>query len=362
MRVLAVTGASGGHIYPAISFLDKLKERDEGLCALLVLPKRNMKNRIAPDTYRVKYISVRSIPLKAGLKFFLGVFNLFKGSFESIFLLLEFRPDIVVGFGCLESAPLLFFAWLFRIKTLIHEQNVVPGKANRLLAIFADRVAVSFPDTKKYLLNFDRKIVVTGNPIRKEMERIEKKEALNFFGFSEQKFTILVMGGSLGSHRINEAFLKAVSSISDKPGLQIIHITGLKDYELLNKGYRDLNVDSKVIDFFKAMHFAYSACDLIISRAGATTITEIMFFKLPAILIPYPYAYKHQLANARQLAGKGSALIIEEDELDKSLLIDSIQSFISDREKLKKMRTGYSDILENDASDLLVNEVLSLNN
>lgn len=362
MRVLVVAGASGGHIYPAVSFLDKLKEKQADMDALLVLPKRNIKNKITAPAYNVKYISVSPIALRFNFKNVLAVFKLLRGSFESLFLLLEFRPDIVVGFGCLDSVPLLFFAWLFRIKTLIHEQNVIPGRANRLLAIFADRIAVSFPETAKFLKDFQKKTVVTGNPVRQELEQVEKKEALDFFGFNENKFTILVMGGSLGSHNINGAFLKAASCIPDKSKLQIIHLTGIKDYELLNKSYKDLDVDSKILDFFNAMHYAYSACDLVISRAGATTITEVMFFKLPAILIPYPYAYQHQLNNAKFLQQKGCAVIIEEEDLDKGRLRETIQVLIDNPARLKGMRSGYEGLPANRASELLVKEVSSLNN
>lgn len=360
VKVLSVAGASGGHIYPAVSLLDELKDSHPGIDTLLVLPKRNIKSKVFPYGYKIKYISITPIVLRADFKFLLSLLRLIKGSFQSLFLLIEFRPDIVIGFGCIESAPLLFFAWLFRIKTLIHEQNVIPGRANKLLAAFADKVAVSFPETINLMKDFRSKIALTGNPVRKELEKIDREEALNFFGFDRSKFTILVMGGSLGSHRINEAFLKAVSVVSDKGRLQIIHLTGVADYELLNKSYKNLDVDSKILDFLKAMHYAYSASDLVISRAGATTIAEISFFKLPAILIPYPYAYRHQLANAKVLQQKGCALIIEDEELEKGALTEVLRSVIDDALKLKGLRSGYDGFAESNASRLLAAEALSL--
>lgn len=361
MKVLAVTGASGGHIYPAVSFLDKLIERQDKAETLLVLPKRSAKNNIVPDGLKVRYISISPLVLRVDFKFFLAALRFAKGSFESLFLLMEFRPDVVVGFGCLESLPLVFFAWIFRIKTIIHEQNVISGRANRLLAIFADRIAVSFPETKTYLKDFQGKIAVTGNPLRRELEKIEKKDALSFFGFSQEKFTILVMGGSQGSHNINDVFLKTAYRITDNSRLQIIHLTGARDYESLNRSYKDLAVDSKILDFFKAMHYAYSACDLIISRAGATTITEIMFFKLPAILIPYPYAYNHQMKNARVLQEKGCAFIIEDGDLDEHILTQTIGSVMNNPDRLTALRSCYEALPVNDAGSLLVDEVMSLN-
>jgi len=151
---------------------------------------------------------------------------------------------------------------------------------------------------------------VTGNPLRKSVALLDKNKALEFFGFSREKFYNIGYGGSQGSHRINEEFLKAVSLLKDKTSVQIIHLTGISDYESLNKGYKNLNIKFALFSFFDAMQYAYSISDLVISRAGATTIAEIMLFKLPAILVPYPYAYKHQYNNARVLEEKGCGIIM----------------------------------------------------
>lgn len=360
IKILVVAGASGGHIYPAISLLEALDER--GVETLLVLPKRSIKNRLVPSAFRIKYICITPIVPGFDLKCFLAVLRFLKGAFESFFLVLEFNPDIVVGFGCIESIPIIFFAWLFRIKTLIHEQNVFPGRANRLLAFFSDRIAVSFAETKGFLKDFSDKIVLTGNLLRHQLQKIEKKEALDFFGFREDKFTILVMGGSQGSHRINMGFLRAASRMQNKEQLQIIHLTGIKDYASLNKSYKDLSVDSKIIDFFMAVHYAYSACDLIISRAGATTVSEIVFFRVPAILIPYPYANKHQSTNAEVLQKKGCAFVIDDEELDRDRLQETIGLLLRHPEKLKEMHSGYAGFITNNACGLLADEVLNLIN
>ncbi len=361
MRVLVVTGASGGHIFPALSFLDTLKDKHKETDTLLVLPKRSRKSLILLDAYKVKYLSISPIEFSFNLRNLIAVLTFFKGSLESIFIMFEFRPDIVVGFGTIDCLPLLLLAWIFRVKTLIHEQNVLPGRANRLLARFSDRIAISFEETREHLKAHEKKIVLTGNPIRKELERIDRIKALGFFGFKEDKLTILVMGGSLGSQRINGAFLKAVSLLSDTSKLQAIHIAGIKDYELMKARYKNLNIDSRVFGFLNAMQYAYSACDLVVSRAGASSITEIMFFGLPAILIPYPYAYKHQLNNAKVLERKGCAFIIKDEELDENILGDRIELLMNKQGKLKSMRSGYPPELTCNASDLLVNEVISLN-
>lgn len=361
MRILVVSGASGGHIFPALSFLDALKNRDKDLDTLLVVPKRSLKNGLVLNGYNVRYISIAAIKLSLEFKNLIAIWKFFKGALESLILFLEFKPDMVVGFGSLVSVPLILFAWIFRAKTLIHEQNFIPGQANRLLAKFSDRIAISFLETKNYLGSSSDRIALTGNPLRKELKPMNKNTALDFWGLSYDKFTLLVMGGSLGSHKINQAIFEALSTLSDKSKLQVIHLTGSKDYDLLNSSYQKLNITSKLSNFLKEMHYGYSACDLVISRAGATTITEIITFKLPAIIVPYPFAYKHQLSNAKFLESRGCAIIIEDDKLDSAILRNILEDLMNNPDKLKEMRYNYNNIAQLQADELLVKEVMALN-
>jgi UDP-N-acetylglucosamine--N-acetylmuramyl-(pentapeptide) pyrophosphoryl-undecaprenol N-acetylglucosamine transferase len=362
MRVLVVTGASGGHIFPALSFLITLKDKNGEIDTLLVLPKRSTVSQIIPDDYHVKYLPTSSLTLCFDAKNLIALWLFIKGFFLSLFIILEFRPDIVVGFGSLDSVPIVMLAWLFRIKTLIHEQNVIPGRANRLLVKFSDKIAISFAKTKSYLDIDPRKIVLTGNPIRQELKKLEKKMALDFFGFSDNKFTILVMGGSQGSHSINLAIMGAISVMKYNYRLQVIHICGVKDHDLLYERYRDLSVSVKfkLFTFLKDMQYAYSACDLVVCRAGATTIAELIHFSLPAMIIPYPFAYQHQLCNAMILRNEGCAEVIEEGKLSSDRLRESLDSFIGDDGKIKAMRSNYGEKFRLNASELLAKEALSL--
>lgn len=361
MKILVVTGPSGGHIFPALSFLDALKDRCKDVHTLLILPKRSLENRIIPNGYNARYISVTTLKLSLDFKNLIAIWKFFKGTLESLILFLEFKPDMVVGFGSLVSVPMILLAWIFRTKSLIHEQNLIPGQANRLLAKFSDRIAVSFLETKNYLGSASGRIALTGNPLRKDLKRIDKNRALDFFGLSPDKFTLLVMGGSLGSHKINQAVLDALSTLSDKSKLQVIHLTGRQDYDFLNSTYQKLNINIKLSNFLKEMHYGYSASDLVISRAGATSIAEIINFKLPAIIIPYPFAYKHQLSNAKFLEIKGCAIIIEDDKLDSARLKEVLEDLMNNPDKLKEMRYNYKDIPQLPADELLVKEVAALN-
>lgn len=362
LKVLVIAGPSGGHIFPAIGFLDTLKDRyiNNNVETLLVLPESNITGWAGSINYKVNYISISSLKLNLELKNLIAIWKFLKGSLESIFILVRFQPDIVVGFGSLTCIPMIMFAWLFRIKTLIHEQNVIPGRANRLLARFADRVAISFIETHDYFKDCQKKIALTGNPVRKELTRVDKNKALDFFEFNSDKFTLLVMGGSCGSHRINVAFLEAISTLSNKHSLQVIHLAGAGDYDLLKYSYRGLNVNLRLFAFLRFMQYAYSASDLVISRAGATTVAEIIFFALPAIIVPYPHAYRHQLSNAKVLARTGSGLVIQDDELDTDRLRQVIESLLGNPDRLKYMRSCYHNLLRANANDLFVDEIMSL--
>lgn len=360
MKVLVVAGRSGGHIFPALGLLDTLKDRyRNNIEELLVLPKSNLTDKVANFNYNVDYISISSVKLSLKPKNLIAIWGFLKGSLESAFILMKFQPDIVVGFGSLVCIPMIVFAWLFRIKTLIHEQNVIPGRANRFLARFTDRFAVSFIETYDYFKYCQRKIALTGNPIRNELKPIDKNKARDFFGFSNDKFTVLVMGGSLGSHRINTAFLRAVSIISKKHNLQVIHLSGAGDYDLLKDGYKGISVNLRLFTFLKAMQYAYSACDLVISRAGATAITEIIFFGLPAIIVPYPYAHRHQLNNAQVFSKIGSGFVIPDDKLDSDILGEVIEFLIDNPQRLEYMRLSYRNVSKCNANDLLTDEITS---
>lgn len=358
MRVLVVAGASGGHIFPAVAFLETLKVSFPEIKAILAMPSRSKRDYDFSDYYTIRYLSTVQVNLRLDLKNLIAILKFLKGSWESLFMLIKFKPDLVAGFGGVDSAPMLIFAWALRIKTLIHEQNVVPGKANKLLAKFVDRVAVSFPETEGFLNVNKDKVLVTGNPVRKKLKNIDKCEALRFLGLDNNKFTILVMGGSQGSSRINEVFLSAASGMQASDKVQVIHISGEKDYEILKKSYEGLKVKVKLFGFLQDMEYAYNASDIVVSRAGATTISELMLYNLPAILLPYPFAYKHQLNNARVMEAKGLAVLIEDNELDAAKLGNILNDFISLPEKVNYIRSQYSKISKTKANELLVDAAM----
>ncbi|MBI4706994.1 MAG: undecaprenyldiphospho-muramoylpentapeptide beta-N-acetylglucosaminyltransferase [Candidatus Omnitrophica bacterium] len=359
-KILVTAGSSGGHIFPAVSLVEGLRERDSQISVLLVLPKRSRNVCTVSSGIAVKYISTSVIKLRFSYQNFKAIVDFIKGSFESLLILLKYRPDVVVGFGSIDSLPLVLFAWFFRKKTVLHEQNVVPGRANRLLAKFVDKVAISFDKTREYLDVNQQKIILSGNPLRSSLKKIDRVVALKFLGLDQDKLTILVMGGSQGSHRINECFLEAVSPLAGRFDIQVMHISGANDADFLNSAYKKLNLRAKVVAFLDDMQYAYSVANLSVCRSGATTVSELVFFKLPAVLVPFPFAYGHQQENAKGLEERGAGIIIEESALDADSLRKVLVDLINNPDKAQKMGRAYEKVSCGDACNLLVDEVLKV--
>lgn len=359
MRILVVTGSSGGHIFPALSFLEALIDTHKDIETLLVLPRTNIKKDSKDNRFKTKYVAIVPLRLTADVKNLIAILKFFRGFLESILILVTYRPRIVVGFGSIVCVPMIMCARLFGIKTVLHEQNVIPGRANRFLIRFVNRFAISFERTKEFLGEHAHKAVFTGNPLRKELKRLDKKKALDFFGFKEDRFTVLVTGGSQGSHRINMEFSKAILGIAERSKMHIIHLTGENDYDMVRRIYGDLNLEIKIFDFLNAMEYAYSVSSIALSRAGATTIAELIMFQLPAILIPYPFAYKHQMENAKVLQSQGAALVLKEETLDTEVLQSTLERLMHHPEEVEAMRLGLCRFSTPDANQKLIHTILA---
>ena len=350
MKVLIVTGSSGGHIFPAVALMQQLEIQENRPQALLILPQRCRGKIILPENLPVIYLPLPKLTLAFNRAAVISFGDLFKSSSECLRILLKFRPDVVVGFGSFDSLPLVFFAWFLRIKTILHEQNVLPGRANKLLAKLVDKVAVSFNQTLKYLGVSPRKVIFTGNPLRRDLKPLARRAALEYFSFPENKFTILVAGGSQGSSRINIGFINSLSGIAAPGALQVIHLSGHAERAILEECYHKLGISARVFDFLEPMQYAYSCADLAVCRSGATTVAELILFTLPAILIPYPYAYAHQSANAQVLAEAGCAVIIKDEEAQGPLLGQTVADMIRQPQKASRMRLAYQAFRSDGAS------------
>jgi len=360
MRVIIACGGTAGHYLPALSFLDTLskKAKDWDLC--LALTKRNVEKEFDLGQFQVTRLSLVSVSRKINFKNLVAILKFIFGCFESLYLILRLRPGIVIGFGGYASFPLVLFSSLLGIKTVIHEQNVSPGISNKFLALFVNKVAVSFPKSAEFFWCNKNKIVFTGNPVRKDLSKVDKQQSLNFFGLAADKFTVLVMGGSQGSRQINTSFVKALSDMNFSDKIQIVHLCGELDYRQLKEAYGKMKYDVRLFDFLKEMKYAYSAADLAISRAGAGSINEIIFYQLPAVLVPYPYASGHQRENAKALQDSAACIIIEDKDFTPAIVGELINKFLNQRHELDNLRMKLSSLSMSEAAENLSDLVLSL--
>ena len=368
VKVLIAAGGSGGHIFPAIALARALQGSampDEVDIRFIGSNKALDRRIFEKEGFKFSLLSANKFPYKASLRL-IPFFIKFKiDLIRTFFIVLSYRPDIVVGFGGYIPCPAMLVAVLFRIPRIVHEQNVVAGRANKLLFKLADRIAVSFEETRSPKLMGCRavKCIFTGNPLRSEVLKEDKPLGIKRFGLDGSKFTILVIGGSQGAHFLNAAFIGAITDV-DKPlmeGIQVIHLTGISDYGWAVKTYAFIKgLESRVYSFIDRIEEAYSAADLVITRAGASAIFEIASFGRPMILVPYPFANAHQSENARVFGEKGAAIVIEENTLSAEVFKDSILKLYKDREGAKKLAEAARLLSVPDAAARLAREVIHM--
>ena len=365
MRALIACGGTGGHIFPAIALAQELKKRDNSQVIFVIGDKLSTKNQIETAGFRYFTISVPKMPYGFSLDWLGFVPRLMRSRIQAEEIVAKINPDIAIGFGAYLSGPVISAAISMKIKTVIHEQNASLGRANRLLLHKVDRACFSFDDK---FIRKNNKYRLTGNPIRKELldgfKMITKEEALTRLGFSLKKKTIFVLGGSGGSSFINKLSVDFAKSLSDKESseIQFLHITGRDDFEFVSEGYRFSNVGHWVRDSFDKMALLYKAADIIVCRAGATTIAELTLFGLPAIFIPYPWAGGHQRENASVIARNGAAILLEEKDITVLRFKKEIMSVINDSENINTMRANIQKFSNIDATADLTDEIGELLN
>jgi UDP-N-acetylglucosamine--N-acetylmuramyl-(pentapeptide) pyrophosphoryl-undecaprenol N-acetylglucosamine transferase len=348
MRILIAAGSSGGHIFPAIATAFRLKEIDSKNEVFFVGTQKALDIDILKNGgYKFDTISSNK--------------KIFKDLLRSFSILRKIKPDVAVGFGGYVSFPTLAAAKMMGISTLIHEQNLVPGLANRTLSNIVDRIGVSFKETRNFFSNKSR-IRETGNPIRENLLKLKKEKALEIFDLDKELFTVLVMGGSQGARFVNDVVLEALKNMpqAQRRYFQFIHLSGLNDFEFVKAGYESLDVKGRVFSFCDRMSEVYSASDLVISRAGASSIAEITFFGLPSILIPYPNVKVHQVDNARFLEQQQAAIIIEQANFFPAYFKEVILNLMRDRHRLRQIAENVSRLSIPDAAHRLAMEIIDV--
>lgn len=359
MRILITGGGTGGHIYPALAIAHRLRKENH---QILFVGAEEALDREIITREGFGFRSIPVLPLERRFSFSILKFGIkfIMGFFQSFPVLLDFRPHLIVGTGGYSSAPVALAAYFLRIPILIHEQNLYPGLTNRLLSRFAREIDITFPESQEYFKK--REIRVTGNPIREEILSLDRERALKNLKLSPERFNLLVFGGSRGARAINHCLARILKEgLLEGKDLQIILLTGFLDFEYLIQASKDGKVPLFVRPFLHNMADVYGAADLVISRAGATTLAELTACGLPAILIPYPHATsRHQEYNARLLAKEGAAMVILEKDLSPERLAEEILRLMKDRERWERMREKSRGLGRPWATDKIIESIYRL--
>lgn len=331
MKMLLAGGGTGGHLFPAVALAQRQLAGEPGSEILFVGTRRGIESRVLPELgFSLKTIDISGLVDKPLIGKLALVPQLLISVGQSLRILRQFRPDVVIGVGGYASGPVLLAARLFGYPTLIHEQNAALGLTNRLLGRWVDRVCISFPEMDCLLRR--NRTVLTGNPLRSGMDDCPPLPA----GTPH----LLVFGGSRGARAINEAVVAMLPHLEAFKGrLTIRHQTGEEDFARVRRGYIEAGWDAEgVVPFIVDMAEAYARSHLVVCRAGATTLAELTACGRPAILVPYPHAAAdHQTANAQALASRGAALMLPQSELNGGLLAHLVKDLLADRERLLGM-------------------------
>ena len=348
MKVIITAGGTGGHIYPALAIIDKIRELEPKSEFLYVGTTTRMEKDIVP-ALGYKYIGIEMYGLSKNVfRDAKVMFLILKNKAKMKRLMREFDPDVVIGAGGYVTFPVIMAAKELGIKTFIHEQNSIPGKSNRMLARMVDKIGVSFEDSKHY---FDeKKVVFTGNPCSERALSISKISREKF-GLSLKKKFVLMVQGSLGSTSVNGKLKDFLSSIDDKD-YEVLYVTGKDSYEEFSKNKFSKNVF--LVPYVENLAGLMKDADLIVSRAGASSISEIIALKKLAILIPSPYvANNHQYFNALSCANNRACVMIEEDSLTANILEHEIDEILGNLEMQINMRLNLSKMQKNDSSTVI---------
>ena len=361
LRILISGGGTGGHIFPALAIGGAIRERYPNAIVEFVGALGRMEmEKVPAHGYKIHGLWISGIQRKKLWKNFLLPIKILSSMNKVRSIINNFKPDAVIGVGGYASGPLLRAAINKGIPSLIQEQNSFPGITNKLLAKKVNRICVAYPGMEKYFPA--DKLVITGNPVRQfpELSTSEKAEAYQFFGLVPNKKTMLVVGGSLGAGTINQSIWKDIDKIIESPG-QMIWQTGKGYFHDLNEKMASKRYDNiRLMPFIDKMHCAYDIADIVISRAGAISISELELMKKPVILIPSPnVAEDHQTKNAKSLLEADAAVMVRDAEASEKL-VDTMLGLLSDQPLLNELAHNIAGFAKPDAANMIVDELIKL--
>ncbi len=360
MRLLVAGGGPGGHLFPGIAVAEEFLSRDSANEVLFVGTERGIETRAVPAAgYRLELISAAGIRGKGTISQLKGAAMMLYGYAQSRKVLKAFHPDLVLGVGGYASLPMVLAARGMQIPRFIHEQNAIPGMTNKLLARFADRVFITLDESARFFPQDTT--MLTGNPLRRQI--LDMAEQIRHDGRTVdngQRLRLFVFGGSQGAHAINTAMMAALPALADLADrLEICHQTGENDCTAVGDAYRASGMTATAHPFIGDMAAEYRKADLIICRAGATTIAEVTACGKPCLFIPYPHAVDdHQRRNAEALLKNGAAEMLLERELSPQHLVETITGLAGNREKLNQLGSNARAVGRTDAGKVIVDRML----
>lgn len=361
MKVIIAGGGTGGHLFPGLALAEEFKRRNSGTEVVFVGTEHGLESRIIPrEGYIIKFLrsegfvglSVRK-KIRASGKLLLSFIDAYR-------ILEEIEPELVIGVGGYSSGAVVLLAHMKSIPTMIHEQNSVPGMTNRILGRFVMRICATYQESLSFFPA--GKTFLTGNPIRSKILKGDRYPALKLFSLNKEMFTVLVFGGSSGASSINRTMVNALNYLTDlKDKIQFLHQTGEKDYESVREAYRKAGFRGTVAAFIYQMAEAYAVADIVISRAGATTLAELTALGKPALLIPYPYAAgRHQELNALKMREMGAAFMIPDSELKGDAVANRIREMFDNESIRREMQRASRGLGRTDACGRIVDIAESL--
>src|SRR4051794_10793263 len=359
MNAIIACGGTGGHLFPGLAVAESLRARGHEVM-LFVSEKEVDALALSGRSFRFEKLPTIGLPslYSPAIFGFLRRFNQSLSLCRSIYR--KFKPEVVLGMGGFTSTAPILAGRMRGIATFIHESNAIPGKANKMTARMVRAVLLGFKECAPFFPRVHTE--VTGTPIRTELQRLDRKEARAKLGLREDLLTLLVMGGSQGASGINQAMIKSIPSLRGE-GLQIIHLTGVRDERLVADNYLRENIPAYVAPFHHRMEEAYSAADVAIARSGAASLAELAFYGLPSILIPFPYAADdHQTRNAEIVVAAGAAILLKEADLSGDLLARSITTLARDAAKLRAMSQSSTRIAPQHAAELVASTMEKYSN
>lgn len=359
IKVIISGGGTGGHIFPAVAIANELKRVNPENEILFVGARGRMEMEKVPAAgYRIVGLNIAGIQRKFDLKNFALPFKVISSVMKSRSIISEFHPDAVVGVGGYASGPLLYAAATMKIPAVIQEQNSFAGITNKILSRKARKICVAYEGMEKYFPS--EKIVMTGNPVRQDVIELagKREEALSYFSLDGNKKTVLIMGGSLGARSINQATEAGLQKFEDSH-VQVIWQTG----KSTGRQWQDQaksHPDCRCMEFISRMDYAYSCADVVVSRAGASSVSELQLVAKPSILVPSPYvAEDHQTKNAMALVNKNAAIMVRDAEAS-AKLVDEVISLLNDTERKRKLSENISALALRNAAEKIVTEIYSI--